>query len=242
MDLRERVIAAYDRGDGSTRQLAEVFGVSGSWIRKLLRLRRERCSIAAVEYKPGPKRRLTGEQLDRLCLLVAEEPDLTAEEVRRRGHGYSQGNQLDHLPRIFVEEFFCPTLSPGDVVVMDNLAVRKVKGVDEAIRSVGARPLYLPPYSPNLNPIEQVWSTVKSWVRQESPRTFRHPRHVDRPVPLTHRPLRGLQLHRQHRLYAHTYCDTALNSVHDLRVSERFRYTLDAIIQMHPRRSGQCRP
>ena len=84
MDLRERVMAAYDRGDGSSRQLAEVFGVSGSWIRKLLRLRRERGSIAAVEYTPGPKPKLSGEQLDRVCALVAEQPDLTAEEVRRR--------------------------------------------------------------------------------------------------------------------------------------------------------------
>ena len=84
MDLRERVIAAYDRGDGSTRQLAEVFGVSSSWIRKLLRLRRERDSIAAIAYRPGPKPKLSDEQFDRMCLLVAEEPDLTAEEVRRR--------------------------------------------------------------------------------------------------------------------------------------------------------------
>ena len=84
MDLRERVITAYDRGDGSTRQLAEVFGVSRSWISKLLQLRRERGSIAAIDYRPGPKPKLSDEQIDRMCRLVAEEPDLTAEEVRRR--------------------------------------------------------------------------------------------------------------------------------------------------------------
>ena len=84
MDLRERVIAAYDRGDGSSRQLAEVFDVSASWIRKLLRLRRERGSIAAIEYTPGPKRKLTDRHIDRICKLLTEEPDLTAEEVRRR--------------------------------------------------------------------------------------------------------------------------------------------------------------
>lgn len=61
-------------------------------------------------------------------------------------------NSINFL--VFIEEFLCPTLSPGDVVVMDNLAVHKVKGVEEAIRTVGARPLYLPPYSPDLNPIE----------------------------------------------------------------------------------------
>jgi len=84
MDLRERVIAAYDRGDGSSRQLAEVFGVSSAWIRKLLRLRRERGSIAPIGYQRGPKPKLSERQLDRLCSLVAEQPDLTLEEIRRR--------------------------------------------------------------------------------------------------------------------------------------------------------------
>ena len=73
----------------------------------------------------------------------------------------------------FVEEFLCPTLSPGDVVVMDNLAVHKVKGVEEAIRSVGAKPLYLPPYSPDLNPIEMAWSKMKTLIRSKAPPTFR---------------------------------------------------------------------
>ena len=84
MDLRERVIAAYDRGDGSTRELAQVFGVSRAWISKLLRLRRERGSIAAIEYRRGPKPRLTDRHIDRICELLAAEPDLTLEEVRRR--------------------------------------------------------------------------------------------------------------------------------------------------------------
>lgn len=84
MDLRERVIAAYDSGDGSSRQLAEAFGKSASWIRELLRLRRERGSIAAVEYTPSTKPKLSAERLARVCQLVAEESDLTAEEGRRR--------------------------------------------------------------------------------------------------------------------------------------------------------------
>lgn len=84
MDLRERVIAAYDRGDGSSRELAGVFGVSSAWIRKLLGLRRERGTIAAVEYRRGPKPKLTDRHIDRICELLAAEPDLTLEEVRRR--------------------------------------------------------------------------------------------------------------------------------------------------------------
>ena len=73
----------------------------------------------------------------------------------------------------FIEEFLCPTLSPGDVVVMDNLAVHKIRGVDEAIRDVGAKPLYLPPYSPDLNPIEMAWSKMKTLLRAKSPSTCR---------------------------------------------------------------------
>ena len=84
MDLRERVIAAYDRGDGSTRQLAELFGVSRAWISKLLRLRRERGTIAAIDYRRGPKPRLTDSHIDRICELLAEKPGLTLDEVRRR--------------------------------------------------------------------------------------------------------------------------------------------------------------
>jgi len=73
----------------------------------------------------------------------------------------------------FIEEFLCPTLSPGDVVVMDNLAVHKVEGVEEAMREAGARLLYLPPYSPDLNPIEMAWSKMKTLIRSVSPPTFR---------------------------------------------------------------------
>ena len=74
----------------------------------------------------------------------------------------------------FIERFLCPTLSPGDVVVMDNLAAHKVKGVEEAIRAVGAKPLYLPPYSPDLNPIEMAWSKMKALIRAKAPSTFRN--------------------------------------------------------------------
>jgi transposase len=73
----------------------------------------------------------------------------------------------------FIEQFLCPTLLPGDVVVMDNLAVHKVKGIEQAIHRVGAELWYLPPYSPDLNPIEQAWSKVKSVIRSLCPPTYR---------------------------------------------------------------------
>ena len=57
--------------------------------------------------------------------------------------------------RAYVEQFLAPSLSSGDVVAMDNLAAHKVAGVGEAIAAAGASILYLPPYSPDLNPIER---------------------------------------------------------------------------------------
>ena len=61
-----------------------------------------------------------------------------------------------------------PTLREGDIVVMDNLSSHKVSGVKEAIESVGAKVLYLPPYSPDLNPIEMVFAKLKSLLRKHS--------------------------------------------------------------------------
>jgi transposase len=65
-----------------------------------------------------------------------------------------------------------PTLRQGDVVVMDNLATHKVAGVKEAIEAAGARIEYLPPYSPDLNPIENMWSKVKQILKSRAPRTL----------------------------------------------------------------------
>jgi transposase len=71
----------------------------------------------------------------------------------------------------YVEQFLAPTLTPGDVLVLDNLAAHKVAGVAEAIAAVGASILYLPPYSPDLNPIEQFFAKLKAMLRKASART-----------------------------------------------------------------------
>jgi transposase len=73
--------------------------------------------------------------------------------------------------RAYVEQFLAPALSPGDVVVMDNLAAHKVPGIREAIADVGASILYLPPYSPDLNPIEQMFAKLKALLRKAAART-----------------------------------------------------------------------
>ena len=64
-----------------------------------------------------------------------------------------------------------PALRPGDVVILDNLATHKIRGVREVIEAVGARLLYLPPYSPDFNPIEPMWSKIKQILRSHAPRT-----------------------------------------------------------------------
>jgi len=71
----------------------------------------------------------------------------------------------------YLSESLLPTLGPGDTVVMDNLRVHKVAGVRELIESVGATVMYLPPYSPDLNPIEQMWSKIKAHLRAEKARS-----------------------------------------------------------------------
>ncbi len=73
--------------------------------------------------------------------------------------------------RAYVEQMLGPALSPGDLVVMDNLAAHKVAGVREAIQAVGASVLYLPPYSPDLNPIEQLFAKLKTMLRSAAVRT-----------------------------------------------------------------------
>ncbi len=83
-DLRERLVDAYDRGEGSYRRLAELFGVSKSVVGKLLQQRRETGSVEPKQYKRGAKRKLSPQQRERLIELAGEKPDLTLQEFRRK--------------------------------------------------------------------------------------------------------------------------------------------------------------
>jgi len=71
----------------------------------------------------------------------------------------------------WVTQGLAPTLQKGDLVILDNLATHKIRGIVEAIEAVGARLLYLPPYSPDFNPIENMWSKIKQILRSQAPRT-----------------------------------------------------------------------
>ena len=73
--------------------------------------------------------------------------------------------------RAYVEQHLAPALKPGDWVVMDNLSSHKVAGVREALEEVGARAVYLPPYSPDYNPIEMVFAKLKALLRKYGERT-----------------------------------------------------------------------
>jgi transposase len=72
----------------------------------------------------------------------------------------------------YVEQVLVPELKPGDIVIIDNLPAHKVKGVREAIEAAGATLIYLPPYSPDFNPIEMAFSKFKAFLRKAAARTI----------------------------------------------------------------------
>src|ERR1700677_3336409 len=94
-----------------------------------------------------------------------------AAERSRRALRLRRADQRREVPRL-VEQFLVPELKPGDIVVLDNLSSHKVAGVRTAIESAKARLLYLPPYSPDLNPIEQWFAKLKDLLRKAAARTF----------------------------------------------------------------------
>ena len=71
----------------------------------------------------------------------------------------------------YVEQILAPALKPGDIVVMDNLGSHKAKAVRATIRNAGAKLFFLPPYSPDLNPIEQLFAKLKHLLRKAAERT-----------------------------------------------------------------------
>jgi transposase len=74
--------------------------------------------------------------------------------------------------RAYVEQLLVPCLEPGDIVIMDNLGSHKSAELRRMIKAAGARLWYLPPYSPDLNPIEQTFSKIKHWMRAAQKRTI----------------------------------------------------------------------
>jgi transposase len=84
--------------------------------------------------------------------------------------------------QLYVEKVLVPTLTPGDIVIMDNLGSHKAKAGRRAIRAAGARLFYLPKYSPDLNPIEQFLAKLKHWLRNAAQRTTEAVYHALAPI------------------------------------------------------------
>jgi transposase len=77
-----------------------------------------------------------------------------------------EGPMTGEMFKAYTEQFLVPTLKRGDIVFMDNVSVHKVDGIEEAIEARGAIPFYLPAYSPDLNPIEQLFPKLKALLRK----------------------------------------------------------------------------
>jgi transposase len=84
----------------------------------------------------------------------------------------TDGPMTGEVFRAWVEQALAPALRPGDIVILDNLAAHKVAGVREAIAAAGAELVYLPPYSPDFNPIEQAFAKLKALLRKAAERTI----------------------------------------------------------------------
>jgi transposase len=82
-----------------------------------------------------------------------------------------EGSLTGDFFKVWLKDCLCPTLLKGDIVVMDNLSSHKVSGIKELIVQTGASIEYLPPYSPDLNPVENMWSKVKSFLRKSRERS-----------------------------------------------------------------------
>jgi len=91
-----------------------------------------------------------------------------------------EGPMNGELFLAYVEQCLIPTLKPNDIVIIDNVATHKVAGVAEAIEAAGATLRYLPPYSPDLNPIEKPFSKFKAYLRKLAQRTVPGIRHAIR--------------------------------------------------------------
>src|SRR5258706_247686 len=169
MDLRERVVAAVETGGMSCHRAAAQFGVGVStaiiWVRRL----RETGSVAPGQMGGHKPKAISGEHrawlLERTKARDFTLRGLVAELAER-------GLKVDYRPvGTFVEKVLVPTLRPGDIVIMDNLGSHKGKAVRQLIRAADAKLFFLPKYSPDLNPIEQVFAKLKHLLRKAAARS-----------------------------------------------------------------------
>ena len=124
---------------------------------------------------PGYGRALTSERVSEYVPDTRFEQTTVISSIRANGKQVSmmiKGAINGDVFNVFVREVLAPTLKKGDIVILDNLSSHKVKGVLDPIFERGATVKYLPPYSPDYNPIELCWSKMKYIVRKLKPRSF----------------------------------------------------------------------
>jgi transposase/transposase-like protein len=178
-DMRIRIIKARERED-TIAQIAREKEVNQSTIVRLLRLYRETRSYEACPLSNGRKPKLSPEILEIIRERIERQLDTRFERTSILSSVCMDGTMVplvfegalnEDLFKAYVEHMLAPSLKPGDIVIMDNLSSHKVKGIAGAVEAVGASIMYLPPYSPDLNPIELLWSKVKAILRKLKIRT-----------------------------------------------------------------------
>src|SRR5438105_4810026 len=172
-DLRDRVVGSVASGR-TCRATAALFGVSVASVVKWSQRFRATGSAAAKKMG-GWRPLLLKSERDWLLARLAEKPALTflaALRCDRITAPCVMDGPINGISfRTYVEQFLAPTLTAGDIVIMDNLGSHKGQAVRRLIRAAGAKLFFLPRYSPDLNPIEQVFAKLKTLLRKTDPRT-----------------------------------------------------------------------
>src|SRR5258708_4033568 len=164
LDLRERVVAALEAGL-STGQAATRFSIGKATAGAWGRLKRAQGDVRPAQ-QCNPKGSGLDARADFILGATRCSPDPTPAQMVRDGPMDAEGF------RAWCEQMLAPVLRPGHLVIMDNLAAHKVAGVRQAIEACGATLLYLPPYSPDLNPIENAFAKLKAHIRKAAARTI----------------------------------------------------------------------
>lgn len=172
---QKKSLHAVERDSARVRQARDQFGEQTSFIdpRQLIFIDESGVNLAMTRlYGRAPRgERVSGTAPHNYGPNVTVVGALGLDGIRAAMS--FEGAMNGRVYRVFVEQVLAPTLKAGDVVVMDNLSAHKVKGIKEIIEQRGAKALYLPPYSPEFNPIEQCWSKVKTSLRKAKARTVK---------------------------------------------------------------------
>lgn len=171
IETREWLVRGYERTHDA-KMIAQAYGVSEREVYKLAAQMRETGSVEPRTGNCGRKSKLSEEDLKR---VVGHAPFSTPKSttglsaIRQDGQFARmtfEGGTTKERFKEYLETVLLPSIHEGDYVIMDNLRTHHCNFVGELIRAKGAIPLYLPPYSPDLSPIEKMWAKLKSILRK----------------------------------------------------------------------------